>query len=1067
MQRTFLFLIFAVLTGYLNADTNPSEVDSTFAPSKLDTIYHEIDSLISSRDFVDVPRLLDLAAEHLPKHPSPDEQLEFYDCIAKYYFFTFQNDSAQKYLDLRCQLAEELGDTILIVKALRTKASLQTRSGNLNIALEFYRDMLMLSEKIDYSRGRSIAYEGIAGIHQRTQTLDSAMVNYQNALDFVDEDDYDTQMRVYSGIASIYLVQSMNFEAKSNYLKAIDIAEKTGNFSAKTRYLGNIGLLAAKEGRIDESIETMKECLALSEDIGDIQAYAAFSNRLGVIYLNMNNINDGYFYTSKAYEIAKKIGDMSTLAMATKDLSRAFYLQKNFENAIKYAKEAEEIASSSSDPVGLHESYALQGMIYTDMRDWDMALHQFEKDLELLKQYNAVNLLPNLYLNRGGLFASMGKHEEALTDFDLALELGNQITDYDVSPIYGNIGGVYNNIKRHEEAFEYFKDAHDYSVETDDYQKQVTWALNLAISGAFFKDYEEVDSLFKHVLYLHRLHKIERHLVETYDAYADFLKVYGELDSSLAYYDLAIEQGNKLSESIGSSESRTKFSSVLYKSRNTATRVAFVQFSHTGDKSYLDRAFSYVEGARSNVLLDQLAEAKGNLREGVPDSLLEKERLLMNRVGWLNDKLAEVRSDNIADTSVVAELENELLEKENQLDRLKSSIVKTSPRYADLQYPKPLSREQVQQELLDEGSALIEFLTNDSISYMYCVTQDSFAAWQLPGNVDVAPVVDVLRNIVASPEGNYPNFASASMALYNNCLKPAEDLIADKEVLIISGHGPFNRIPFEVLLTDSSGSSFTDAPYLVREKTIHYTPSATVLYQNRVNPKKYDGERKDFAGFGDPIYELEREGKDTTGISSEQLVLRSATGDSTRLGFQRLPHTAEELQGIAGLFDDSEIWLRDNATETNVKEADLSPYKYVHFACHGVLNENKPSYSGLMLTADSTENGFLQMYEIYNLDLNADLVTLSACHSGIGKEISGEGMIGLSRAFMYAGTPSLLVSLWPINDRSTADFMAEFYGNLQDKGRAESLRETQLSFIDSPEYSHPFYWAPFVMVGER
>ena len=189
--------------------------------------------------------------------------------------------------------------------------------------------------------------------------------------------------------------------------------------------------------------------------------------------------------------------------------------------------------------------------------------------------------------------------------------------------------------------------------------------------------------------------------------------------------------------------------------------------------------------------------------------------------------------------------------------------------------------------------------------------------------------------------------------------------------------------------------------------------------------------------------------------------------------YKRLEYSGKEIENIASYFKkgNAEIYLRNDATEENVKrEGELKKFNYIHFATHGIIDESKPDFSSLVLTRNnnSEEDGFLRASEIFNLNLNADLVVLSACQTGLGKLIRGEGMVGLTRAFMYAGTPTVLVSLWSVSDVSTATLMGEFYRNLvkEKLSKTDALRKAQLSLLGNEKFAHPFYWAPFVLVGD-
>jgi CHAT domain-containing protein len=206
---------------------------------------------------------------------------------------------------------------------------------------------------------------------------------------------------------------------------------------------------------------------------------------------------------------------------------------------------------------------------------------------------------------------------------------------------------------------------------------------------------------------------------------------------------------------------------------------------------------------------------------------------------------------------------------------------------------------------------------------------------------------------------------------------------------------------------------------------------------------------------------------------SVQETLRSVFEESGRWELRPLVESAREVSGIAKLYgpDKVAVYLRETAKEENVKgNESLSTARRIHFATHGVMSERQPQYSGLVLTLDEDpqEDGLLQVYEIFNLKLNAELVVLSACKTGLGKEVKGEGLIGLTRAFMYAGAPSVVVSLWQVADRSTAEMMVKFYEQLdRAEDKAEALRQAKLAMIQAGRYAHPFYWAPFILVGER
>jgi CHAT domain-containing protein len=405
---------------------------------------------------------------------------------------------------------------------------------------------------------------------------------------------------------------------------------------------------------------------------------------------------------------------------------------------------------------------------------------------------------------------------------------------------------------------------------------------------------------------------------------------------------------------------------------------------------------------------------------------------------------------------------------------------------------------------LDEKTVQLEYSLGTDASYLFAISKHDFLTAPLPPASLLTNQVMALRETVAGRPDRMglSNYVQKARALFEDLVLPANRLLRGKQSLIIVPDGVLHYLPFEALLQSDGGRrapqlDLHQLPYLVRDFSISYAPSATVLINLRnVNPTT--APRKAFLAFGDPLYgRAEPDQREPI-----RRAFRSAFGDGKPWDLQPLPESRHEVERIATLYprERVEVFLGDRASEENVKAGDtLSQYRFVHFAVHGLLNENKPQYSGLVLSLPTdvpdpkgkesgravagnstspasapevkraaTEDGLLQVYEIFNLKLNANLVVLSACESGLGKETRGEGLVGLTQAFFYAGTPSLMVSLWKVQDKSTAALMVRFYRHLNNPavGKAQALRQAQLEMIRSEDYSHPYYWAGFVLTGK-
>jgi CHAT domain-containing protein len=309
---------------------------------------------------------------------------------------------------------------------------------------------------------------------------------------------------------------------------------------------------------------------------------------------------------------------------------------------------------------------------------------------------------------------------------------------------------------------------------------------------------------------------------------------------------------------------------------------------------------------------------------------------------------------------------------------------------------------------------------------------------------------------------------AGSRQLYQILIQPFDKQLSSFRKLIIVPDHALAYLPFEAL-AGSRRAKARKGQYLVERFAIGYAPSASALAA--VRSSNAGSESRSFIAFADPAYRVEIGAQERSpGPEAKTWEL----SDYLERGFdlRRLPYTRTEATNIAALFPAGErkVFLGTDANEQQVKSEPLARYRYLHFAAHGIVDEENPARSGVILSlgGNQKDDGILQMSEIMRLKLNADLVTLSACRTGMGKVVGGEGVLGLTRAFLYAGTRSVVASLWNVNDTATAELMTTFYQNLR-RGLAkdEALRQAKLRLLHGrpPTWRHPFYWAPFVLVG--
>jgi CHAT domain-containing protein/tetratricopeptide (TPR) repeat protein len=538
---------------------------------------------------------------------------------------------------------------------------------------------------------------------------------------------------------------------------------------------------------------------------------------------------------------------------------------------------------------------------------------------------------------------------------------------------------------------------------------------------------------------------------------------------------------------------------------------------------YAAEAFKVTEQSRSRSLLDLLSETGTAITEGIPAELLKRKQDNLDRQQEIAEELTGVSFVADKEKKKPSDLEGELEKLQTEFDEIENQIRTASPRYASLTAGKALSLAEVQGNVLDDQTALLEYGLGTDGSYLWVVMKTAVAIYKLPARsvldklatdlrAQLIPTklqrrivgIDVMADsqrglgVSATPFAeDAASFITASNALYKVVIEPGASMIADKRLLIVAD-GALNYVPFEALVKSADSADYSALPYLIKSNEIIYAPSASVIGAIRQQDNNSRAGRAMLI-LADPVFnsnDARAHGVAPSASSSDTrgLGIQSALSDITGqnpspaadnakmqgLPLARLAGTRTEADQIVKLAKSSgtqaDVWLDLDASEDNIDTRDISKYRILHIATHGLLNAERPQFTGVVLSlvGNKSEDGFLRTDEVFNLHLGSPLVMLSACETGLGKEKRGEGVMGLTRAFMYAGAPTVGVTLWSVADKSTADLMTDFYKRLlatsasgpAGVSASAAMRDAQLAMIAGKKYSAPFYWAPFVLVGD-
>lgn len=466
-------------------------------------------------------------------------------------------------------------------------------------------------------------------------------------------------------------------------------------------------------------------------------------------------------------------------------------------------------------------------------------------------------------------------------------------------------------------------------------------------------------------------------------------------------------------------------------------------------------AWQLVERGRARGFQELLAQRDLRFAGELPAELYAERRRLAAEYDRVQAALADWAPEHGLEK--MAELQGRLRDLRLEQAEVQEKVRRSSPRIQALESPALLDLKAARSSL-DPGTVLITYAVGEKRSFLFVIHAEGTPGPGLTfhplaiGEEDLEKEVEGFRSLLGQPESLLASLKRRGAHLYDILIRPAEPVLAKADRWLISPDGPLHSLPFAALLSGDR--------YLAESKPVHIVASAAVYKEIKAARSTRASAATELLALGDPLYP-----KTATDPQAQDVLRRGFRLDP-------LPATRTEVGAISRLYPTAQILLGRDATEEAIKS--LAPQsRRLHFACHGLLDERFPLNSALALSApeqpqEGRDNGLLQAWEVLEeLRLNADLVTLSACDSGLGKEMGGEGLVGLVRAFQFAGARSVLASLWSVADDSTADLMRRFYSYLRDgQSKDEALRKAQADLIRSQGFSHPYHWAAFQLTGD-
>ncbi len=886
------------------------------------------------------------------------------------------------------------------------------------------------------------------------------------------------------------------------------------NRANKADTLYNLGGTYSSLGKSSQAVECYEQAIALRRTIEKQAGLDYALNNLGQVYSDIGEFQLALKAHQEALQLRIEHGFREGQARSLSNISGVYFRMGDFQEALNYCLRALPIRRASGDLRGETVTLINIGSNYRELGQPERALSYYELAFSLVGRLKDREVVTGAIEDAiGRCYFDLGNYSKALDNHQQALAIRQKFDDlYGQASSLANVGIAYSRMGDGKSALRYFEQSLKLQRSIGDRRGE---AITLERAGETYRELGEIKKAREYInAALDLSQSIKNRYLEANQLYdlACIEQTAGHLAEARSQVEKAITIIESSRARVAGTDLRASFLASKQDFYELDIDILMQTYRLDRNQSDIVQAFRVSEQRRARGLLDSLEEAHKNVRAQAPTEVLDRERNLRAKLDFKAESQIKLLSGNHTPEQAAAaakELETINRDYEQVLAEIKAS----DRHYAALAQSTPLGLPEIQKELLDPDALLIEYSLGKERSYLWAVTSKDITAYELPGRAtienDARDIYGLLttRNQLlkfekpqerkARIEKADAEYVRIARRLSQTLLAPVAATLKGKRLLIVTD-GALQYLPFAALPVPAAPAPTTDGPYqpMILEHEITSLPSASGLGGLRREMRARKPAPNVVAVLADAVFSKTDErvlgsnsaspqvnhrvysGKTVRGGNELETEIFNGTRDDAEeneLALDRVPFTRQEAQAILRLAPRNERFAAfdfsaNRAAATNPK---LGHYRMIHFATHGFLNTAHPGLSGLIFSLvdreGSDQKGFVSAQEVFDLHLPADLVVLSGCRTGLGKEIKGEGVLGLTRGFMYAGAARVAVSLWDVNDKSTADLMGQFYGGMLGSKRlrpAAALRAAQIAMWKSERWHAPYYWAAFVLQGE-
>ena len=997
------------------------------------------------------------------------------------FYYTGNYPQALFAFKLTHKLGEQLNDKKALVGAYSGLGSVYEVFGKFDTSAEYHLKSVALLEQMDDKPRLAQSYANVGHAIRFKGDYRRGLEYYQKSVRLFQE--IGDKTGLVSGLKDVALSYNLlgNQQAAiETFQKSLAILETFEHKRLKLHTLGLFGLTYVIQGRYQKALEAFQTSLKLAEEEKWMSRIIDLHSFIGTVYYKQGNYAQALESYEKSLGLAQTAQNQQKYAFASIQIADVLFSQGNQTQAAEFYRRGLSLTEAITDSVSyevfnnksaMAHSLNRLGEIQVEQSNFKSALELYQKSLKLLETIpveGAPETLAALLNNIGNLHLAQKNYAEALTYYQKGLAFSEKIE------IESATANSLNNIAN----VSYLQGNHAQSLEA------------AARAAEIAKRIGDREGLWTAQTTAGKVYRALNKPEQARQAFTDAIKIIESLRLSVA--------GN---------QARASYFARAQEPFEQYVELLMQMHAQRPSEKFNVIAFEISERQRARSLLESLSEIGADIRQGVDTNLLQRERDIREQLNAKAENQIRILNDmNARPTQPLggkereeraATLNKEIITLTAEYQNIEAQIRQKSPRYAALTQPEPLRLSEIQLEVLDRDTILLEYALGEKQSYLWAVTKDSIKSYELPPRSEIEAAVKRVYSLVSDgklviDDKAQTEYGREAARLSEILLAPVSAQLQAKRILVVADGAlqylPFGALPITKSKVENPKSKNNNGQPLIVENEIVSLPSASTLVLLRRQAHGRTAASKTLAVLADPVFSLTDARVKTTvadaatPITQGSLITQNATVERTandvgvlRDGIiQRLPFSRREAESILAAVPAGEKKqaLDFEANRATALSPEMSQYRIIHFATHGLLHSEHPELSGIVLSLVNEQgqpiDGFLRLNEIYNLNLSADLVVLSACQTALGKEVKGEGLIGLTRGFMYAGSPRVVASLWKVDDVATAELMKLFYKKmLQEKMRpAAALRAAKVEMWKQKRWNAPFYWAAFEIQGE-